>query len=215
MASQITGVWIVCPTICSGADERKHQSSESLAFVRGIHRWPVDSPHKGPVTRKMLPFDDVIMRYSIAPLWGRGMECLCSSYSHLYPALAIGTLYVTYCKTRSCYREVPHYHTYHGCEMVLPWKTPAFKIWVNSSPPGKNARHFPDDIFKCIFMNEKFCILIQISLKFVPKGPINNIPALVEIMAWRQPCNKPLSEPMLTQFTDASWYATLGGDEWS
>ena len=45
----------------SGADQRKHQSSASLAFVRGIHRWPVNSPHKGPVTRKMFPFDDIIM----------------------------------------------------------------------------------------------------------------------------------------------------------
>ena len=46
----------------SGADQRKHQSSASLAFVRGIHRWQVNSPHKWPVTRKMFPFDDVIMR---------------------------------------------------------------------------------------------------------------------------------------------------------
>ena len=45
----------------SGTDERKHQSCASLASVRGIHRWPVNSPHKGPVTRKMFPFDDVIM----------------------------------------------------------------------------------------------------------------------------------------------------------
>ena len=52
-------------------------------------------------------------------------------------------------------------------------------------------------------MNEKFCILIAILLKFVTKGPINNILALVQIMAWRQPGAKPLSEPMLTQFTDA------------
>ena len=61
MASQITGVSIVCSTGCSGADQRKHQSSASLAFVRGIHRWPVDSPPQRPVTRKMFPFDDVIM----------------------------------------------------------------------------------------------------------------------------------------------------------
>ena len=52
MASQITGLAIVYSTIYSGADQRKHQSSASLAFVRGIHRWPVNSPHKGPVTRK-------------------------------------------------------------------------------------------------------------------------------------------------------------------
>ena len=50
---------------------------------------------------------------------------------------------------------------------------------VNSSPPGQNVRHFADDIFRCIFMNEKFCILIKISLKFVPTGPIDNNPALV------------------------------------
>ena len=60
MASQITGVSIVCSTLCSGADQRKHQSSTQLAFVRGNHRWPVDSPHKGPVPRKMFPFDDFI-----------------------------------------------------------------------------------------------------------------------------------------------------------
>ena len=52
---------IVYSAVYSGADQRKHQSSASLAFVRGIHRWPVNSPHKWPVTRKMFPFDDVIM----------------------------------------------------------------------------------------------------------------------------------------------------------
>ena len=62
MASQTTGVWIVCPNVCSGADQRKHQSPASLAFVREIHRSPGDSSHKGSATRKMFPFDDVIMR---------------------------------------------------------------------------------------------------------------------------------------------------------
>ena len=61
MASQITDVSILYLTVCSGANQRKHQGSASLAFVRGIHRWPVNSPHKGPVKRKMFPFDDVIM----------------------------------------------------------------------------------------------------------------------------------------------------------
>ena len=62
MASQITGVSIVCLTVVfAGADQIKHQSPASLAFVRGIHRWPVDSPHKGPETRKMFPLDDVIL----------------------------------------------------------------------------------------------------------------------------------------------------------
>ena len=61
MASQITSLTIVYSTVYSGAGQRKHQSSASLTFVRGIHRWPVNSPHKGPVTWKMFPFDDVIM----------------------------------------------------------------------------------------------------------------------------------------------------------
>ena len=56
-----TSSMIVCANVYSGADHRKHQSSSSMAFVREFHRWPVKSPHKGPVTRKMFPFDDVIM----------------------------------------------------------------------------------------------------------------------------------------------------------
>ena len=54
-----------------------------------------------------------------------------------------------------------------------------------------------DDIFKCIFFNENVWISITISMKFAPKGPINDIPALVQIMAWRRPGDKPLSEPMM------------------
>ena len=65
VASQITSLTIVYSTVYSGVDQRKHQSSASLAFVRWIHRWPVNSPHKGPVTRKMLPFDDVIMPVTV------------------------------------------------------------------------------------------------------------------------------------------------------
>ena len=61
MVSEITSLTIVYSTVYSGADQRKHQSSASLAFVRGIHRWPVNSPHKWPITRKMFPSDDVIM----------------------------------------------------------------------------------------------------------------------------------------------------------
>ena len=61
MASQITSLTIVYSIVYSGADQRKHQSSASLAFVRGIHRWPVNSPHKGSVTRKLVLFDNVMM----------------------------------------------------------------------------------------------------------------------------------------------------------
>ena len=61
IASQITSLTIVYSTVYPDADQRKHQSSASLAFVRGIHREPVNSPHKWPVTQKMFPFDEVIM----------------------------------------------------------------------------------------------------------------------------------------------------------
>ena len=63
--------------------------------------------------------------------------------------------------------------------------------------PRQNGRHLPYDIFKCIFLNENASIALKISLNFVPKVRINNIPALVQIMVWRRPGNKPLSEPMM------------------
>ena len=69
MASQITSLAIVYSTVYSGADQWKHQSSASLVFVRGIHRWPVNSHHKGPVTRKMFPFDDVIINKYKEYIW--------------------------------------------------------------------------------------------------------------------------------------------------
>ena len=70
MASQITSLTIVYSAVYSGADHRKHQSSASLACVRGIYRSPVNSPHKGQVTRKMFPYDDVIVRKLVwSPLW--------------------------------------------------------------------------------------------------------------------------------------------------
>ena len=70
-------------------------------------------------------------------------------------------------------------------------------------PLDKMAANLADDIFKCIFLNENYRITIQISLKFVPMSQVDNTPALVQVMAWRQTGDKPLSEPMLTWFTDA------------
>ena len=76
IASQITSLTIVYSTVYSDADQRKHQSSASLAFVWGIHRGPVNSPHKWPVTWKMFPFDDVIM---ISRLWDAA-HCMTACY---------------------------------------------------------------------------------------------------------------------------------------
>ena len=75
----------------------------------------------------------------------------------------------------------------------IVWRSTSF----NTLRPRQNGRHFADDTFKRIFMNENVRISINISLKLVPKGLINNIPALVQIMAWRRSGDKPLSELML------------------
>ena len=76
---------------------------------------------------------------------------------------------------------------------VTTGKCPMF----NTLRPRQNGRRFADDTFERIFLNEKVRILIKISLKLVPKGPINNNPALVQIMAWGRPGDMPLSEPMM------------------
>ena len=70
-------------------------------------------------------------------------------------------------------------------------------VMFNTFRPRQNGHRFADDNFKRIFLNENVRILIKISLKFVPEGPINNIPALVQIMAWRRSGDKPLSEPIM------------------
>ena len=69
----------------------------------------------------------------------------------------------------------------------------------------RNGRHFADDTFKRIFLNENVRIAIKISLKWVSEGPINNIPALVQIMAWSRPGDKPLSEPMMVRLIHGGW----------
>ena len=71
------------------------------------------------------------------------------------------------------------------------------KVLFNTLGPKQNGRPFPDDIFKCIYLNENVCIVVNISLKFVPRDPINDFPALFQIRPWRRPGDKPLSESMM------------------
>ena len=80
IASQITSLTSVYSTVYSGADQSKHQSSASLAFVWGIHRGPVNSPHKWPVTRKMFPFDGVIIHNSYINYWHALLVQVLKSY---------------------------------------------------------------------------------------------------------------------------------------
>ena len=83
---------------------------------------------------------------------------------------------------------------------------------VDSSPPQQIAANLADNIFKCIFINEKFSISIRISLKLVPRRQVDNRPALVQVMAWRRTGDKPLPG---TNADLIHWrtYAVLGGDE--
>ena len=77
--------------------------------------------------------------------------------------------------------------------------TKRYKSFCEHIEAETKCRHLPDDIFKRIFLNENSRIPIEISLKFVPWGPINNIPALVQIMAWRRTGDEPLSESMMVR----------------
>ena len=79
------------------------------------------------------------------------------------------------------------------------WPGAVIRILINTLRPRQDGRRFPDDTFERIFLKDKVITLIKTLLKFVPNGPINNIPALVQIMAWRRPGDKPLSEPMMVR----------------
>ena len=83
------------------------------------------------------------------------------------------------------------------CCPHLPAHKACLQLGINTLRPRQHGRHFADDTFKRIFLNENVWISLKISLNYAPKGPINNIPALVQIMAWRRPGDKPLSEPMV------------------
>ena len=112
MASQITSLNIVYSTIYSGADQRKHQSSASLAFVRGIHQWPVNSPHKWPVRQRKFPFDDIIMLTGTL----RPQTSLKQCDSSILPTNFVGQ---GYNKTSLCdFHEILHF-----CEIMIDVST--------------------------------------------------------------------------------------------
>ena len=150
---------------------------------------------------------------------GRNFSCsffLCHLYIYTFPldvAVGGGRLFINKILPPGtfCYLDLSHpvplLLQWLGAMSHFEWLTDCCADikwpWINSSPPEQNGRRFADDIFRCIFVNEKFCIFIKISLKFAPNGPIDNNPALVQIVAWCRIGDKPLSEPMLTQFTDA------------
>ena len=143
IASPITGVLIVYSIVYSGVDQRKYESSASLAFVGGIHRWPVNSPHKGPVTRKMFPFDDVIMCSE-----GSCFVVLCSGFTsvdftHIHQGYFISTVRI-------------------GQLSLYPWSNTEWYEWIDAtnvhislrmfhfSYECKHYEHLLKPIFQCI-----------------------------------------------------------------
>ena len=158
MASQITSLTSVYSTVYSGTDQRKHQSSVSLAFVRGIYRGPANSPYKWPVTWKVFPFDDVIMQIVY---WRNATIQFChyiAAFSPLYlqTPLEDETKWLPFCRQ--------HFQIHSHV-----WKS-----------------HF----------HSNFTAIL-------PRGLIDVIPALVQIMAWRWSGIKLLSDPMMVWFNDA------------
>ena len=123
------------------------------------------------------------------------------------------------------FMSVPHFCFLRHYPLDLVWPTAELhKVWITTLRPRQNWRHFTDDIFKCNFLNENAWILIKIPLNFVPKGLINNIPVLVQIMAWRHSGDKPLSEPMIFSLRTGPQCVTMymapchilcNGDRWA
>ena len=167
MASQITSLTIVYSIVYSSADERKHQRSVSLAFVGGIHRWPVNSPHKGPVIRKMFPFDDVIMyntNYGI--FLYLPSHLLSASISLILPAddVWMAAVMVAYCTTDTKGLCIINKATLvaAGYCMQYEWDNMRnmtifvvliqFCFWT--SRLAQNESNFADDVFTCIFLLE-------------------------------------------------------------
>ena len=144
MASQIAGVSIVYSTPCSGADQRKHQSSASLTFVRGIHRWPVNSQHKRPVTRKCF---HLMTSSCFIWLWGiHNIVYVTETLKTIKMAardelkqksLGIWNFYLSFIDSSFIFFSAP----LHWCEF-------------STLRPGQNGRHFPDDIFEGTLLNE-------------------------------------------------------------
>ena len=201
MASQITSLTVVYSVVYLGPD-RKTPNLRVTGLCAGNSPGSVNPPHKEPVTRKMFPFDDVTMPLaykskspdtnSIAPArqycarsWH---ECVCISYA----AITVSPVDISSNVAGKAYLPLFIFNIY--CNMIdkLYFGSPV--TLINALRPRQDCRHFPDDIFNCIFFNENAWISFKISLKFVPKVQINNITALVQIMAWCRPGHKPLSD---------------------
>ena len=165
MASQITSFTFVYSTVYSGADQRKNQSSASLAFVGGIHRWLVNSPHKGKVMRKMFPFDDGIMDKAMLSLFVN-----CSTLVHRFKTSSL--LYsFTSLKTGDAYMRGPGQHL-SGRDLIGTNSSPrlCWLTWIVFS----NLKNKFQWCLKNIPFNETRLVIL--SVHFVQHSVFQNIP---------------------------------------
>ena len=152
-------------------------------------------PAQRPVTLNFdVLFDLRLNKRSSKPTWGWWFETpSCSLWRHSNG----------FCSASICMM-------FMVCCVLLQsgngWFYPPPSELLNTLRPRQNGRHFPDDIFKCIFLNKNVWISIKISQQFVPEFPIDTKPSLVQIMAWRRPGDKALSEPMLPWVIDAKMH---------
>ena len=128
----------------------------------------------------------------LTPIQNSSWHPTCISKSQICTAIRWILFYFCFCMW-FIYPTVDIFQNFTQVNVWWGW----WEKEYNTLRPRQNGRHFPDDILKWIFLNENVWISIEISLKFVTKGQINNIPALVQIMAWRRLGAKPLSEPMM------------------
>ena len=149
IASQITSLTVVYSAVYSGADQSKHQSSASLAFVWGIHRGPVNSPHKWPVTRKTFPFDDVIMHVLILYI----ERSRCSSNTQFYrpippnPCRSIQpNIYIITVYTRGCYYRVGE------AWINTDWRKRDLPTTVMESQMWTTDSHHKDSVIRKAFL---------------------------------------------------------------
>ena len=180
MASQITSVSIVYSTICSGADQRKHQGSVSLVFARGIHRWSVlNSSHKGPVTRKMFPSDDVIVVLYI-------FEAECRGHAPwrldnrprraCYWKWKINCLYANVCVVSSQTEEfdlmtIQEYLSWNNINhcVMMSWRGEVMKwLWLNDNIWRFGTLGCWSVMLWCIWTYMFTCVVICVSFIRIP-----------------------------------------------
>ena len=220
MAYQITGVSIVYSIVGSGVDQRKHQSYASLAFERGIHRWPVNSPHKKPVTRKMFSFDDVIMDCIAMYLQAKPI------FHHNLRTQIIkknskrGHFQAAPCLTKHVFKKKKKKKNWQyaswGVTCIIIWRLrghmkPGYTFVCSQLHCRLRVdwlTHWPLGDVTVILHSSGTCS--EIALMWMPQNSISDESTLVQV--WCRQANKSLPGPVWTQIYIAIW-ASLGHNE--